>query len=222
MTGDKIQLGEVRRLSPVLSSRPDQQSNCSVVRCGSAQEPELPVFFSWDGLRILHDHLYSDVSVELGGVLLGDQCEDEQGRPFVLVTDSLAAQDYENSASSFTFTHNTWSQFTRELDPLVGGRRMIGWYHSHPGWGVLLSDRDRFICENFFGGALDIALVVDSQHNQFGVFHRTRGVTGRMKPASSCFVFVAGEACSQMMAHGLPAPWSFHAGPAGETVVDIV
>ena len=222
MADDEIQLGEVRRLPPALQPRPDRRTDCSVVRCGSTEDPGLPVFLLWDGLRHLCEHVCSDAEVELGGVLVGEQCRDEQGNPFVLMTGILAAQDYENSASSFTFTHNAWSRFTRELESRSGSRRMIGWYHSHPGWGVFLSDRDQFICENFFVGSLDIAMVVDPQNKQLGVFQRTHGKSDWMQPAAGCFVFVEREASAEVMTQGLPIPWRYYASPAGERFGDPV
>jgi proteasome lid subunit RPN8/RPN11 len=173
----------------------------------------VPVFLSYNGLQRLCEHVWSAAEVELGGVLVGDQCHDEQGNPFVVMTDSLAAQDYKNSAGSFTFTHNAWSRFTRELDSLPGSRRMIGWYHSHPGWGVFLSDRDQFICESFFVGRLDIAMVVDPQSKELGVFQHTDSKSNWMQPAAGCFVFMEGEVSAEMMAEGLPNALRYYAGP---------
>ena len=213
MADDEIQLGEVRRLPPALQPRPDRRMDCSVVRCGSAGDPDVPVFLSYNGLQRLCEHIWSAAEVELGGVLVGDQCHDEQGNPFVVMTDSLAAQDYKNSAGSFTFTHNAWSRFTRELDSLPGSRRMIGWYHSHPGWGVFLSDRDQFICESFFVGRLDIAMVVDPQSKELGVFQHTDSKSNWMQPAAGCFVFMEGEVSAEMMAEGLPNALRYYAGP---------
>jgi proteasome lid subunit RPN8/RPN11 len=37
---------------------------------------------------------------------------------------------------------------------------MVGWYHTHPDWGVFLSSMDMFICDNFFN-KLDVAYVID-------------------------------------------------------------
>ena len=213
MADDEIQLGEVRRLPPALQSRPDRRIDCSVVRCGSSDEPGVPVFLSYNGLQRLCEHIWSAAEVELGGVLVGDQCHDEQGNPFVVMTDSLAAQDYRNSADSFTFTHNAWSRFTRELDSRPGRRRIIGWYHSHPGWGVFLSDRDQFICESFFVGRLDIAMVVDPQCKQLGVFQHTESKSDSMQPVAGCFVFMEGEASTEMSEEGLPTPLRYWAGP---------
>ncbi len=37
----------------------------------------------------------------------------------------------------------------------------MGWYHTHPDFGIFLSDRDRFIHEHFFSGPGQVAHVID-------------------------------------------------------------
>ena len=72
-----------------------------------------------------------------------------KGGRFVLVTDSLRAQHYESTKGSFKFTHDTWQEITRQRDQFGPDVQMVGWYHTHPGWGVFLSGMDLFICEHF-------------------------------------------------------------------------
>ena len=134
----------------------------------------------------IESHAHSDTNVELGGVLLGGQYEDEEGRPFVLVADSLRAKHYESDRGHFKFTHDTWSQIGREQEGFSDDLKMVGWYHTHPGWGVFLSGMDTFICDNFFNKPLDVALVVDPVRDDRGLFHRDE--PGRQRQADSFFV----------------------------------
>ena len=53
--------------------------------------------------------------------------------------------------------------------------RIIGWYHSHPDFGIFLSDRDVFIQQHFFGSPGQIALVVDPVRKLEGVFEWRSG-----------------------------------------------
>jgi hypothetical protein len=46
----------------------------------------------------------------------------------------------------------------------------MGWYHSHPGFGVFLSDHDTFIHKNFFSSALQVAWVYDPHSDEEGCF----------------------------------------------------
>src|SRR4029453_14212343 len=45
-----------------------------------------------------------------------------------------------------------------------------GWYHSHPGFGVFLSDYDVFIHKNFFTATHQIAWVFDPHSDSEGCF----------------------------------------------------
>jgi hypothetical protein len=52
---------------------------------------------------------------------------------------------------------------------------IVGWYHTHPTFGIFLSDRDRFIQEHFFSGPGQIAYVVDPVNKTEGVFFWREG-----------------------------------------------
>ena len=74
----------------------------SVVAYGSPGGQDLPIFVDLDVLADMEAHAESDTSVELGGVLLGGQYEDDQGAPFVVITFALRAQHYKATKGSFT------------------------------------------------------------------------------------------------------------------------
>ncbi|MEM9413300.1 MAG: Mov34/MPN/PAD-1 family protein, partial [Planctomycetota bacterium] len=149
----------------------------SVVECGSVAGAELPIFVDMDVLRDMEAHARENTRVELGGVMLGQQHLDENGQPFVTITDSLRAKHYEATKGSFKFTHETWSQITRDRNEYRDDLEMVGWYHTHPGWGVFLSGMDLFICNNFFNRPLDVALVIDPCAGDRGWFQWSDGST---------------------------------------------
>jgi hypothetical protein len=91
----------------------------------------------------------------------------------VLITDSLRAAHYESTKGSFKFTHDTWSAISRERDEFPDELQMVGWYHTHPDWGVFLSGMDMFICDNFFNKKLDVAYVIDPCRGDRGMFQWT-------------------------------------------------
>jgi len=175
MTGmdSDIQFGDLEEQAPQAKLRPDQNKHFAVVPYDSPQNPELPVYVDVDVIRDMEAHALSDTSVELGGVLLGGQYEDDEGRPFVLISDSLRAAHYESTKGSFKFTHDTWSAISRERDEFPEDLQMVGWYHTHPGWGVFLSGMDKFICHNFFNKKLDVAFVIDPCQQERAFFEWT-------------------------------------------------
>ena len=101
----------------------------------------------------------------------GHECVDDQtGEPFVWVTESLEAKHYENTQASFTYTHDSWEEITRERDRLHPDLDIVGWYHTHPDFGIFLSSHDLFIHRNFFDQPLQVAYVVDPIRQTRGFF----------------------------------------------------
>ena len=47
---------------------------------------------------------------------------------------------------------------------------MVGWYHSHPRFGIFLSQYDVFIHSNFFAEQWQVAYVVDPVSGNSGIF----------------------------------------------------
>jgi len=166
-----MQFGDVEEAGPDVQLRPDQNRHYAVVPVHSPEDADLPIFVDIDVMRDMESHALTDTSVELGGVMLGGQFEDDEGNAFVLVTDSLRAEHYEATKGSFKFTHETWQQISRQRDEFPKELQMVGWYHTHPDWGVFLSGMDMFICDNFFNRPLDLALVIDPCRGDRGWFH---------------------------------------------------
>ena len=189
MDGD-IQFGEVQQARPARGRRPDRDQHFAVCACGAPAGADLPIFVEMDVLAEIEAHARSDSSVELGGVLLGGQFEDQDGNPFVLVLDSLRAEHYQSSGSHFKFTHDTWTEITRQRDGFSDDLEMVGWYHTHPNLGVFLSGMDRFICDHFFNRPLDVALVVDPVRGDRGWFY-WGGDGGQRLPRAKGFGVIA-------------------------------
>lgn len=177
----EIEFGEVEQAPPAIQLRPDNNKHYSVVPYGEPGERDLPIFVDVDVMRDMEAHAQSNTGVELGGVLLGGQFEDGQRKPFVVITDSLRAEHYESTKGSFKFTHDTWSKITREREEFPSELQMVGWYHTHPDWGVFLSGMDMFICDNFFNKPLDVALVIDPCRQDRGMFQWTGNPAQRVR-----------------------------------------
>jgi hypothetical protein len=52
---------------------------------------------------------------------------------------------------------------------------LVGWYHSHPGHGVFLSAYDQFIQNQFFPSEGQVAMVIDPQTGEEGLFVSRNG-----------------------------------------------
>jgi proteasome lid subunit RPN8/RPN11 len=187
----EMQFGPVLEPEPREGTRPDQQGDLAVVPWGNLTENELPIYLDVDALLEMVQHAKSDLEVELGGVLLGVQQVDSSGRPFVVITDCLRAEHYQATRGSLKFTHETWGAITRQLAGFSRGVQMVGWYHTHPDWGVFLSSMDRFICEHFFNRPLDVAIVFDPVRDEHGIFSWNQEARRRMCRVSGGYLVSA-------------------------------
>ncbi|HTN74319.1 MAG TPA: Mov34/MPN/PAD-1 family protein, partial [Pirellulaceae bacterium] len=188
---DDIQFGDMQEATPERSLRPDRDAHFAVVPYENPVAGELPIFIDLDVLRDMEEHARSDKTVELGGVLLGGQYHDEQGQPFVVITDSLRAEHYESTKGSFKFTHETWSQINRQRNEFSPELQMVGWYHTHPDWGVFLSGMDMFICDHFFNRPLDVAYVIDPCRGDRACFQWTGNPRERVKRTGGYYIMAS-------------------------------
>jgi len=137
--------------------------------------------------RGIEEHARADVSVEICGVLVGNWGVDENG-PYADVTDYIRCDAASSKSTEVTFTHESWAHINKEMDSKFVDSRIIGWYHSHPDFGIFLSDRDCFIHEHFFSGAGQIAYVIDPVRGQEGAFAWRNG-----KPAPLAHYWVGDQ-----------------------------
>jgi proteasome lid subunit RPN8/RPN11 len=191
MSDEEIQFGDVEEIRPRSAVRPDCDAHFAVCEVGTVAEGTLPIFVDLDALRDMEAHGQTNKDVELGGVMLGGQYEDSDGKAFVLVTDSLRAEHYEATKGSFKFTHETWTAISRQRDEFAPDMEMVGWYHTHPDWGVFLSGMDLFICENFFKRPLDVALVIDPCRHDRGWFYWTSVAHQTIKPTGGFYLYAS-------------------------------
>ena len=114
-------------------------------------------------------HAREDLNRELGGFLLGTAASSGEGT-VVVVEAAVRALHTEASRGSVTFTHATWEEFNRVKDRDYPDKRVVGWYHTHPGYGLFLSSYDLFIHQNFFNLPWQVAYVVDPRAGTSGCF----------------------------------------------------
>lgn len=162
---------DVKYREPERCCRPDRDRRWACLAYGLPGVIDLPIYLDRETADRIERHALRDTSVELGGILLGKECVDEKtALPFVMVTKALEAKHYENTQASFTYTHDSWEEITRERDRLHPDLDIVGWYHTHPDFGIFLSGHDQFIHRHFFAQPLQVAYVVDPIRQTRGFF----------------------------------------------------
>jgi len=121
-------------------------------------------------MKKIEDHCFSETQIEVGGFLVG-YLEGDTSH----VTNVFAAKHSVGASTQLTFTHDSWNAIYEQLEKEPEGTSLIGWFHSHPNFGVFLSDHDKFIQANFFKQDGQITVVVDPIRGRRGWFFSSAG-----------------------------------------------
>jgi proteasome lid subunit RPN8/RPN11 len=131
---------------------------------------KLPVvYISQTTLDKLHEYAASDTSYELGGVLVGRIARASR-RWFIEIHNFVPAHKGVSRRASFEFTNEAQAQIHDDLTSQFPDKKIVGWFHTHPGYGVFLSGADQFIDEHYFNDKNHIAMVLDPTKPDAGVF----------------------------------------------------
>ena len=85
-------------------------------------------------------HAYSNLEAEVGGMLFGRI--DDEGNTRVI--GSIPALTAAAEQISLTFSHDVWADILSKGQKQYPGEVIVGWYHTHPSFGLFLSDYDEF------------------------------------------------------------------------------
>src|SRR5689334_9606005 len=133
-----------------------------------------PVIMARSVLNDIHDHGKASSDVEVCGILVGNVYRDGD-KPFVHIEAAIRGNHATSKSAQVTFTADTWTSIQQVLETSHPDKRILGWYHTHPGYGIFLSDMDVFIQENFFPEPWQVALVYDPKAKEEGLFLWKRG-----------------------------------------------
>ena len=146
-------------------------------------QPPVKVFLSQSAFCRISLHSASEMDEEVGGALLGLWCIDRDSREqFVVIQHMLPARHTRQGSVYLTFTQDTLVGFHDELDKNFSGKKIVGWYHTHPRMGIFLSHYDTWLHKNFFPEPWQVALVVEPHKTLGGFFMRS--ADGSLSPTS--------------------------------------
>lgn len=145
------------------------QLPANFITIGEVEVDDVKVYIKQDVYAEIEKFSKKDTSHECGGILIGDYAE-INSKKHVIISAFIEAKYTDASASTLTFTHETWNYIHDEQDRLYQGKKILGWQHTHPNYGIFLSNYDIFIQENFFNLPWQIAYVVDPIAETRGFF----------------------------------------------------
>ena len=142
------------------------------------------ILINESAFRDMQRHALTSLNREVAGMMIGPRPEQkEDGRWIVHVSDAIIAKHTEMRGASVTYTPESWRYIHDVLAEKYPneGAVIVGWYHTHPGFGIFLSGMDLFIHQNFFVQPWHIALVLDPVAHSSGFFTWDRDHTAVQK-----------------------------------------
>lgn len=114
---------------------------------------------------------------ECAGLLLGSVDSEGRGR-IIHITAAIPARSAVGTRASVRIPLEAWEEMLRARDLDYADLRILGWFHSHAGWGVFMSDADVFIHRHFFPHPNMVAYVLDPTTGRDGFFYWHDGKIG--------------------------------------------
>jgi len=137
--------------------------------------------------RRIRQHARAHFKTEVCGVLIGESTDTA-----IEIRASIEALTATQAGTHVTFTQDAWEEIYKVKDEHYPDARIVGWYHSHPGFGIFLSEHDLFIQENFFSSPGQVAWVYDPHSDEEGCFGWVGGKVARL--GSVAVAYRGGEA----------------------------
>lgn len=120
------------------------------------------VMLHLDQFSHLHGH------GEHGGFLLGKKRDLKSMERYEILVERFVPVAQADEAVRLVLTEADFLNALRESDE---GEQIVGWVHTHPGFGVFLSDFDKEQHRRLFPEPWQVAYVIDSQAHRRAVYH---------------------------------------------------
>jgi|YelNatPaOPRAMG01_1025707.scaffolds.fasta_scaffold09540_8 proteasome lid subunit RPN8/RPN11 len=115
-----------------------------------------------------HAKRFGRLRREALGFMLGDVCASGRRR-FVMVRD-IVTGPLLSSADRVRFDRESYSELFSELDSSGFDYVIVGWYHSHPGYGCFMSKTDLNTQLGAFKESFHSAVVIDPINREIAAF----------------------------------------------------
>ena len=139
---------------------PDNMLPQNIIAVGDHVEENKNIYISQSVYKEIHKFTKNKTTNESGGMLVGSVI-DEFGKTNIVISGFVEAKFCEATPTTLKFTHETWEYVHKEIERKHNGKKIVGWIHTHPDFGIFLSEYDKFIQQNFFSEEHQIAYVVD-------------------------------------------------------------
>ncbi len=175
----RIRFGEPFAPSLPLEKLPTEVQLACFADCDpSKPDKAFQAYVTQDVLTKVWQHVKETPQLESGGVLVGHPFRDidDPMLIFVVVIDAIRQESNNRSIGHFTVGPTEIAHVRDAMELTYPGLVVIGWYHSHPGHGVFLSQQDLQIVHSIYNADWHLALVLDSIREKAAFFYGPNGV----------------------------------------------
>ena len=137
------------------------------------RESELRISVDKDAYAEIMAHAKEETEVEICGVLMGKVKQDKHGA-WLHIQHTIRGENAKQQGANVTFTHEAWNHINKQWDKEYPNLGIVGWYHTHPGFDIFLSDMDKFIHNSFFANPHQVAYVYDPHQGTEGFFRKVK------------------------------------------------
>jgi proteasome lid subunit RPN8/RPN11 len=156
----EIRVTGTRGPDPTPLPPPGLREGTTILRPAKRPPPGLGVFIARSAMEGILTRAQQGGEREVGGFLLGG-LHSYGGRRYVDISVQVPATTARGGRAHLTFSNDTLREFHATHAERHPGKVVLGWYHTHPGYGLFLSADDLFIQRGFYAADHHVALVVD-------------------------------------------------------------
>ena len=127
---------------------------------GEHVEEDKNIYISQSVYKEINKFTKNKLTNESGGVLIGNVIE-VLGKTNIIIQGFVEAKYCEATPTTLKFTHETWEYVHEKIAEKYEVGQIVGWIHTHPDYGIFLSEYDKFIQQNFFKEEYQVAYVID-------------------------------------------------------------
>lgn len=155
--GKRVKNSKKKALQPELTENMLPQN---ILPIGDRVEENKNIYILQSVYKKIHKFTQNKTTNESGGMLVGTILE-EFGKTNIIISGFVEAKYCEATPTTLKFIHETWEYVHKEIEKKHPGKKIVGWIHTHPDFGIFLSEYDKFIHQNFFNEDYQVAYVVD-------------------------------------------------------------
>ena len=155
--GKRVKNSKKKALQPALTENMLPQN---ILPIGDRVEENKNIYILQSVYKEIHKFTQNKTTNESGGMLVGTILE-EFGKTNIIISGVVEAKYCEATPTTLKFTHETWEYVHKEIEKKHPEKKIVGWIHTHPDFGIFLSEYDKFIHQNFFNEDYQVAYVVD-------------------------------------------------------------